>query len=73
LLLFTLLDFLEILLDTIRVDQTLLQVLATIVHGEALSHLFFNLDHVVENFNRKILVTLEVDSWILSSVEIGLT
>ena len=58
---------------TLARTQTLLQILATIVHGEALSHLFFNLDHVVQDFNRKILITLEIDSWILSTVKICLT
>ena len=56
-----LLNLPQVLLDTIRVDQAFLEVLSSIVHGEASGHLLLYLDHVVEDFNSKVFVTLEVD------------
>ena len=59
------LDLLKVLLDTIWVDQALLQVLASIVHGKAGGHFLLDLDHVVEDLDGEVFVSLEVDCRVL--------
>ena len=40
-------------------------MLASIVHGEAILHVLLDLNHVVEDLDREVLISLEVDRRVL--------
>ena len=68
--LFSILDLLEVLFDTIRIDQAFLKILATVIHRESLCHVLLNLNHIVENFDSEIFVLLEIHHGVLSAADI---
>ena len=59
---------LQILLNSLGIDQTLLQVVASIVERKSVLHLLLKIDHTVENSYRESGIDLELDLWVLLEI-----
>ena len=58
--------FHQVLANSFRIDQWFLEVFATVVHWKSFLHILLALNHIVKYLDCKVLVALEIYSWVLS-------